>query len=149
MFSETWFNPCVLFLCCIECYNINLFVINVKFVSSIVSNTLSCQVTISHYCFHIPKLLLIITTKFCVVIVFCYIASRKLTYYLYVRKNILTENMKDSQSQDKTCWTREVLNIFYAFIPKQLRKVCDWTHISTKLDENMLWMALRSRPVMH
>ncbi|KAL9399558.1 hypothetical protein Peur_008519 [Populus x canadensis] len=70
----------LLFLCCIECYNITLFVINVIFISSTISNTLCCQVVISHCCFHISKLQLIITTNLCVVNVFYYIASRKLTY---------------------------------------------------------------------
>jgi hypothetical protein len=41
---------------------------------------------------------------------------------LYVRKNILTENIEDSQSQNKACWTREMLNTFCDICIKAIEK---------------------------
>jgi hypothetical protein len=38
------------------------------------------------------------------------------------KKNILTKNMEDSQSQDKVCRTREILNIFCDICIKAIEK---------------------------
>jgi hypothetical protein len=58
--------------------------------------------------------------------------------------------MQDSQSQDKPCWTREMLHIYFVtFISKQLRKGYNRTHILIELDENMLSIALKNRSTMH
>ena len=58
--------------------------------------------------------------------------------------------MEDSQSQDKACWTREMLNIFYDICIKAIKKSMRSNTYFDKVGyENIIWIALKSRSTMH